>query len=102
MSRTSVSTRSPAPRSKNLPARGAIAACCETRNALGHADPVVAAAFEHRTRRCRKMRIGEGADGDAIAAGMVCGLPIDRRAATRTEMESEKTSLDAALINTRG
>src|SRR3569832_726515 len=101
MSRTSVSTHSPAPRSRKSPARRAVAACGEAGNAIRNANPIVAGAFEDRTRRRWKMRIAERADRDGITARMVRGLPIDCRAAIRTEIELQKTPLDVALIHMR-
>src|SRR2546423_15477524 len=101
MSRTSASTRSPAPRSRTSPARRAAAACDEAGNAVGNADPIVAAAFEHRARRRGKMRIAERTDCDGVAPGMVRRLPIDRRAAIGTEIEFQIAPFDAALIQVR-
>src|SRR5690242_12632947 len=49
-------------------------------------DPAMLRAFPHRTERRRKVGIGERADSDPDRAGILAGVPIQRRAA-RAEPE---------------
>ena len=87
---------------RGLPTPLATTSRNKPRHAFRHTHPIVAAAFEDRTRGCGEMRIGEGADRDAITARMVRGLPIDGRAASGTEMEAQPAAFHLALVDMRG
>src|SRR5882724_4949617 len=58
-------------------------------DALRQGQPVVSGLRPHRARGRRKVRIGEGADGDADDVGQAFVLPENCRAAIRAEPESE-------------
>src|SRR5580698_3980304 len=73
----------------------------EARDRFREFHPLVLAALEDRAVRRGKMRIGEGADGDAVTAGMVGGLPIDGRAAIGTEVEAQLAPFHEALMDAR-
>lgn len=64
------------------------------RHALGwrvgrQGDPGVALLLPHRDGRCGEIGVGETADGDGDVSGKAFALPVDGRAACRTEMKSQ-------------
>src|SRR6516165_4368302 len=56
----------------------------------GH--PRVACLLPHRDSRRREVRVGEVADGNGDVSGKAFALPVDRRAAYRTEVKGQRVA----------
>src|SRR6516165_5267140 len=56
----------------------------------GH--PRMACLLPHRDSRGREVRVGEVADGNGDVSGKAFALPVDRRAAYRTEVKGQRVA----------